>query len=49
MVPEIIRYQSPVVHMRRTALCDAELNGKQILTRILPMGLSFVIGLALQK
>ena len=25
--PEIIRYQSPVVHMRRTALCDAELNG----------------------
>jgi len=30
MVPEIIRYQSPVVHMRRTALCDAELNGKQI-------------------
>jgi len=31
MVPEIIRYQSPVVHMRRTALCDAELNGKRIL------------------
>jgi len=30
MVPEIIRYQSPVVHMRRTALCDAELNGKRI-------------------
>ena len=30
MVPEIIRYQSPVVHMRRTALCDAELNGKTI-------------------
>ena len=30
MVPEIIRYQSPVVHMRRTALCDAELNGKCI-------------------
>src|SRR5271155_1497804 len=30
MVPEIIRYQSPVVHMRRTALCDAELNGKHI-------------------
>jgi cytochrome P450 len=27
MVPEIIRYQSPVVRMRRTALCDAELNG----------------------
>ena len=30
MVPEIIRYQSPVVHMRRTALCDTELNGKHI-------------------
>jgi cytochrome P450 len=30
MVPEIIRYQSPVVHMRRTALCDAELAGKTI-------------------
>ena len=30
MVPEIIRYQSPVVHMRRTALRDAELNGKHI-------------------
>jgi len=30
MVPEIVRYQSPVVHMRRTALCDAELNGKEI-------------------
>jgi len=30
MVPEIVRYQSPVVHMRRTALCDAELNGKRV-------------------
>jgi len=30
MVPKIIRYQSPVVHMRRTALCDAELNGRRI-------------------
>jgi cytochrome P450 len=30
MVPEIIRYQSPVVHMRRTALCDSELNGRHI-------------------
>jgi len=30
MVPEIIRYQSPVVHMRRTALQDTELNGKTI-------------------
>jgi cytochrome P450 len=32
MVPEIIRYQSPVVHMRRTALQDSELNGKLIRT-----------------
>jgi cytochrome P450 len=30
MVPEIIRWQSPVVHMRRTALTDTELGGKQI-------------------
>jgi cytochrome P450 len=30
MVPEIIRWQSPVVHMRRTALADTELGGKQI-------------------
>lgn len=30
MVPEIIRWQSPIVHMRRTALIDAELSGKQI-------------------
>jgi cytochrome P450 len=30
MVPEIIRWQSPVIHMRRTALADAELGGKQI-------------------
>ena len=30
MVPEIIRWQSPVVHMRRTATADAELGGKQI-------------------
>ena len=30
MVPEIIRWQSPIVHMRRTALADAELGGKQI-------------------
>jgi cytochrome P450 len=29
-VPEIIRWQSPVVHMRRTALAGAELGGKQI-------------------
>jgi len=30
MVPETIRYQTPVIHMRRTALADAELGGKQI-------------------
>jgi cytochrome P450 len=30
MVPEIIRWQSPIVHMRRTALADTELGGKQI-------------------
>jgi cytochrome P450 len=30
MVPEIIRWQSPVAHMARTALQDTELGGKQI-------------------
>jgi cytochrome P450 len=30
MIPEIIRWQSPVAHMRRTALKDIELGGKQI-------------------
>ena len=30
MVPEIIRWQTPLAHMRRTALCDTELAGKQI-------------------
>ena len=30
MVPEIIRWVSPVAHMRRTAMADAELGGKQI-------------------
>jgi cytochrome P450 len=30
MVPEIIRWQSPVAHMRRTALADTELGGKAI-------------------
>ena len=30
MIPEIIRWQSPVAHMRRTALSDIELAGKQI-------------------
>ncbi len=30
LVPEIIRWQTPLAHMRRTALCDTELGGKQI-------------------
>jgi cytochrome P450 len=30
LVPEIIRYVTPVIHMRRTALADAELGAKQI-------------------
>ena len=30
MVPEIIRYQTPVIHMRRTAVTDFELGGKSI-------------------
>ena len=30
MVPEIIRWQTPLSHMRRTALEDTELGGKQI-------------------
>jgi len=30
MVPEIIRFQSPVAHMCRTALVDAEVGGKTI-------------------
>jgi cytochrome P450 len=30
MVPEIIRWHTPVIHMRRTALQDAELGGKRI-------------------
>jgi cytochrome P450 len=30
MVPEIIRWQTPLLHMRRTALQDAELGGKHI-------------------
>jgi cytochrome P450 len=30
MVPEIIRWQTPVLHMRRTAKVDTELGGKQI-------------------
>ncbi len=30
LVPEIIRWQTPLAHMRRTALADAELGGQQI-------------------
>lgn len=30
MVSEMIRYQTPVIHMRRTALKDAELEGQHI-------------------
>jgi cytochrome P450 len=30
MVPEIIRWQTPVIHMRRTALANTELGGKMI-------------------
>ncbi|MDB5519883.1 MAG: cytochrome [Tardiphaga sp.] len=30
MVPEIIRWQTPLAHMRRTALADTELGGKSI-------------------
>ena len=30
MVPEIIRWQTPLAYMRRTALKDTQLNGKQI-------------------
>ena len=30
MVPEIIRWQTPLTHMRRTALQDYEIGGKQV-------------------
>jgi cytochrome P450 len=30
MVPEIIRWQTPLAHMRRTAVADIEFGGKQI-------------------
>jgi cytochrome P450 len=30
MVPEIIRYQTPIAYMRRTALLDSEIGGKAI-------------------
>ncbi len=31
LVPEFIRWQTPLAHMRRTAVCDAELCGHKIL------------------
>ncbi|MHC6685930.1 cytochrome P450, partial [Staphylococcus aureus] len=30
MVPEVIRWQTPLAHMRRTALQDTEIGGKTI-------------------
>ena len=30
MIPEIVRWQTPVIHMRRTAMADFELRGQQI-------------------
>ena len=30
IVPEIIRWKTPLTHMRRTAMADTELGGKQI-------------------
>ena len=30
LIPEIVRWQTPVIHMRRTAMQDAEIGGKQI-------------------
>ena len=30
MVPEVIRWQTPLAHMRRTALADTEIGGKKI-------------------
>src|SRR3978361_2113482 len=30
MVPEVIRWQTPLAHMRRTALVDTEIGGKKI-------------------
>ena len=30
LVPEVIRYQSPIIHMRRTATASVELGGKRI-------------------
>jgi cytochrome P450 len=30
LVPEVVRWQTPLAHMRRTALVDTEITGKQI-------------------
>jgi len=30
LVPEIVRWQTPVIHMRRTSTADAEIGGKPI-------------------
>jgi cytochrome P450 len=30
LIPEIVRWQTPVIHMRRTALEDAEIGGKPV-------------------
>jgi cytochrome P450 len=30
LVPEIVRWQTPVIHMRRTAVADAEIGGKPV-------------------
>ena len=30
MVAEMVRWQTPVIHMRRTAVCDTQLSGKTI-------------------
>ncbi len=30
MIPEIVRFQTPVIHMRRTAVADAEIGGKAV-------------------
>jgi cytochrome P450 len=30
MVPEVIRWQTPLAHMRRTALVDTEMHGERI-------------------
>lgn len=37
MIPEIIRWQTPLTHMARTALCDTTLGGKQIKKRMIAL------------